>query len=399
MTDGRAPALRRALACLCAPTALVVATEFIVVGLLPLLARDLDLNFVQAGLLTGVFAVSAALLGPVLSLATAGQPPHRLLVATLLLFALGNAAIVAWPAYPVLLVARAVQGAVLPMFIGASAVVVSALADRERRGRALADANLGFTIGVLVAVPAGVLLAGGEDWQLPMLLLAALTLLAVLPLTGLPRPRLSPAPRVPVQVALLRDAGFRVHLLLSVAVFAAMFAAYTYLAAWLGTVLGFGPPGVAAALAGFGAAGILGNMLAARAADRHGLEATIIAVGVIAAAVVAATLLQARPVAAVALLLLWGVAHLAGVTLCQVRVTMAGSGATAFAMAMNIASANLGIAVGAFLGGTAIDHWGLASLGWTTATLAAVAAGIGLRLRRRPAVIGLPATPDCGRQR
>lgn len=366
---------------------MVVASEFIVVGLLPLLARDLGLSLGQAGLLTGIFALAAALLGPPLSLAFAGQPPRRLLVLTLLLFALGNAAAVIWSTYPVLLVARAAQGAALPLFVGAGAVVVSALAPPEAKGRALADANLGFTIGVLVAVPAGVLLANGDDWRLPMQLLAILTLLAALPLAVLPRSAAPPPPNVGAQASLLLDAGFRLHLLLSVAVFAAMFAAYTYLAAWLGAVLGFGPPGVAAALVGFGAAGILGNLLAARLADRRGLFATNVALAVIAGAVGAATLLGGRPAAAVVLLLVWGVAHLAGVTLCQVRVTMAGGGATGFAMAMNIASANLGIAAGAFLGGTAVDRWGLASLAWTTAILAGVAMGVAHRLGRAEASV------------
>jgi DHA1 family inner membrane transport protein len=76
--------------------------------------------------------------------------------------------------------------------------------------------------------------------------------------------------------------------------------------------------------------------------------------------------------AVIVLLGIWSIAHTAGVTLSQVRVTMAGDRAPAFAMTLNISCANLGIAAGAFTGGWAIDRWGLAAIGWTPIAFAAL---------------------------
>jgi DHA1 family inner membrane transport protein len=371
-------------------TAVIVATEFIVIGLLPVLARDLGSSLAETGRLVGAFALSAAVLGPPLTLAATSQPPRRVLVATLLLFAAGNVAAVLAPVYSVMLAARIAQGAALPVFISVGAATVSALAPPDRRGRALALANTGFVVGVIVALPAGVALAEGGIWAPSFLALAALAICAAgIVATTFPTTSLPPPPAPEQQAALLRRPVFLAHLLLSVAVFAAMFAAYTYLTAWLEAVVGLDSRGVAVALAGFGAAGLIGNAVAGRAADQAPLGATVLAVAALALAASGVSIAHEHPLLLVLLFAAWGIAHTACVTLCQVRVTLAGGSAPAFAMAMNISAANLGIALGAEVGGMIVDHWGVDAMGWgalglalVVAALAAVTRALGRQVRR-----------------
>ncbi|MBR1217326.1 hypothetical protein JQ557_04940 [Bradyrhizobium sp. U87765 SZCCT0131] len=78
MSSCSAPApwvLTVTLIVLAAATTVVVASEFIVVGLLPLLAHDMDVSVTSAGHLVGAFALSASLLGPPLTLTVAA--PRR----------------------------------------------------------------------------------------------------------------------------------------------------------------------------------------------------------------------------------------------------------------------------------------------------------------------------------
>lgn len=366
--------LRRALMLLAIASAVIVATEFIVVGLLPELARDLGVSLAAAGHLVGAFAVSAALLGPLCTLAVSGQRPRRVLVAALLLFAACNIVAVVVPNYAILITVRVVQGAALPVFLSMATAVVMELAPPARRGRALALANIGFVIGLVIAMPAGVALSQGGAWMPSFIALAALAAAAA-GLVALAFPAVSPAKKLSLlaQAGLLVRPLFASHLLLSVAVFSTMFAAYTYLGAWLAEAVGLGNDALAVALAGFGAVGLAGNMLAARVADRAPLGATLATVALLALAVPATIHAEASPALLVPLLAIWGAAHTAGVALCQVRVTLAGGGAPAFAMAMNISSANLGIALGALAGGAVIDRWGLDAIGWATAVLAGTA--------------------------
>lgn len=387
--------LRRAIVLLAMATAVVVAIEFIVVGLLPVMARDLGHSVAETGLFVSAFALSAAVLGPPLTLAASRQPPRRVLVLTLSAFAAGNIMSVLLPAYEVVLTARIIQGAALPVLISTGAATVTALAPPEQRGQALALANVGFVIGIVVALPGGVALANAGQWT-PSFLIFALLALAAAGLVGTIFPLVPDAVPVPwrQQAALLIRPLFLAHLALSVAVFSAMFASYTYLAAWLEQVAGHNTNEIALTLAGFGAAGMIGNVAAARLADHAPLTTTLAAAFIVALASILVSLVHARPLLLYPLLAGWGAAHMAAITLCQVRVTLAGGAAAAFAMAMNIASANLGIALGAFIGGTVVDRWGIGAIGWGAAGLTtlvvAIAAVIG-QVAARPRSSHAPA--------
>src|SRR3546814_18190290 len=74
--------------------------------------------------------------------------------------------------FDVLLLARAIQGATLPAFISVGASVVTRLAPPAQQGKGLARANIGFVLGILLALPAGTALAQNGDWRVPFLVLA-----------------------------------------------------------------------------------------------------------------------------------------------------------------------------------------------------------------------------------
>lgn len=362
--------LQRVLLLLAPAIAMVVGTEFIVVGLLPRMAADLDLPLATAGQLTAWFALAAAVAGPFVTLVASRRAPRAVLIVVLLLYAAGNAVVAITSSFVWMLVARIAQGAMLPAFISVGAAEVARLAAPDARGQALARANLGFVLGVLMALPAGIALAQRVDWRLPFGVLAVAPVLMAGGIAALfPRSHTqasAPAAHAP---GLLRNGVFVAHLLLSAVLFAAMFSAYTFLGVWLERVMGLDGDGVALALLVFGAVGLAGNSLAGRVADRAPLRATVVAVLVLAVSVNAATWSHGLLAAAVPLAL-WSLTHTAGVTLSQVRVTLAGAGAPAFAMTLNVSAANLGIALGALAGGWAIDRWSLSALGVIPAILA-----------------------------
>ncbi|VIO81372.1 MFS transporter [Bradyrhizobium ivorense] len=375
-----ASALSRALAALAAATAVIVATEFIVVGLLPVLARDLAISPAVAGHLVGAFALSASLLGPPLTIAAAAIAPRTILTATLGLYAATDLAAVLWPDYSVMLTMRIVQGAALPVFVSVGAAAVTTLAPPARRGRVLALANTGFAVGIVAALPAGVALAERGQWTPSFVALAAVSLAAAVLLLAVFPERRPEAPRASAAARLLRAPAFQLQLALSVAVFVAMFSAYTYISLWLAEVAGLDTGGIALALVGFGAAGVLGNTAAAWIADRGPLRATAVAVTALVLAVLGLSL-AATPVLRLVLFVAWGIFHTACVALCQVRVSFAGREAPAFAMAMNISAANLGIALGAVAGGCAVERWGVSAIGWPGLAMLPLLLGLALAIR------------------
>jgi len=363
---------------------IVVASEFIVVGLLPLIAADVGVSLTQAGMMTAIFALSAAVVGPAITLAATRYSHRSVLVAALVLFAAMNAVIAFSTDFYAMLAARAAQGAILPAFISVGADAVTKLAPPEKRGRALANANIGFVLGLIFALPAGLVLAKGGNWRLPFEVLTVLPIaMAVLFTMLFPAIGRSDAPSLKGQLGLLRQPAFLGHLALTIVLFGAMFSAYTYLAAWLENGLGLSITSIAIALFVFSLAGMIGNNVAAAVADKKPLQATAVGATFLVVAVNVAAFVHGSLIQAAIPLLLWSVTHTALVTLSQVRVTMAGGKSAAFAMTLNISTANLGIAVGTMAGGKVLDSVGVNAIGWAPAGFLAAILVLALLLAQK----------------
>jgi MFS transporter, DHA1 family, inner membrane transport protein len=179
----------------------VVTTEFIVVGLLPEMARDLDLS-------------------------TAEVEPRPVLAAVLLAFALGNLAATLVPSYPVIVAVRVVQGAALPVLVSIGSAAIAELAGRGGEGQAVALVYVGVVVAIVLALPAGVVLADAGGWQTSFVSLAILAAIASIVVgTAFPRSHTSGPASMRAQAMIIRRPAVQVHLLLSAILFAAMFAA------------------------------------------------------------------------------------------------------------------------------------------------------------------------------
>lgn len=362
-------------------TAVVVTTEFGVVGLLPAMARDLGVSVVEAGRFVSWFALASALLGPPLTIAASRMDPGRAVAVGLAAFAIGNLAAALAPGYALLLAVRVVQGAILPALVSVGSAAIAERAGPGQEGRAVAWVYLGVAVALVLAVPGGVVVAEHGGWQRSFLCLALLAALAAA-IVGAAFPRVaSPPAPIAVQARILRGPMLQAHLALSALLFAAMFAAYSYLAAFLETVAGFDGARIAAALMGFGIAGLVGNWIAGRVVDRGPTAATAGVAFVLMLALAAVSLAGGRLMLLLPLLAVWGAAHTAAFLLCQVRVMLSAPTAPAFASSLNIAACNLGIAAGAEAGGWIVEVHGIGAVGYGGAALAAPALAMALAAR------------------
>lgn len=358
--------------------AVVVATEFVVIGLIPAMSTELHLSPVEAGSLITAFALASALLGPILVGATARLRTGPVLAVALLPFA-ANLLLLAIPSFPLAIALRVLQGATLPLFMSLAGAL---LGVSRGTGNGIATLYVGVTIGGTFAPPAGNLMAAHLGWQAPMAVAGALAFAAVagcLTISG------TSTDRVDAPWRLLGRPALRRHLLLSTLAFAAMFTGFSYIGLLLRQT-GFDDSDVTLALLVFGIAGLGGNWLAGRLASRA-LAATA-ASALIAAAMAFAAAANMGPFAAGVALLIWGAAHAAGFVFCQVRVMEAAPDAPGFAGSLNISAANIGIALGSLVGGQAMllgGSLGAAIAGIALALLAAGAAAM-CRADREPAV-------------
>ncbi|WOI45111.1 MFS transporter [Acidovorax sp. BLS4] len=352
----------------------IVTTEFLMVGLLPALARDLGVSVSTAGQLVTLFAVVVMLCGPALTAWLGHIERKRLFVAVLVLFAVSNAVAAMAPNLWVLAIARTVPALALPVFWGTASETAAQLAGPQRAGRAVSTVYLGISGAMLFGIPLGTLAGDAVGWRAAFWILAALSL-AVAALLQMAMPRMKAGQRVGLaaQARLLRHPAFIANAVLSVVVFTAMFTGYTYLAELLEQVAQVPSSQVGWWLMGFGAVGLIGNWLGGLWVDRRPLATTAAFSAMLAVGMVAVMWLARQPIGLVAALAVWGVANTALYPICQLRVMKSAPDAQALAGTVNVSAANGGIALGAMLGGASISLWGVGSVALAGAVVALVA--------------------------
>ena len=347
----------------------VLTTEFIIVGLLPSIARDLEVSVPQAGLLVTLFAFTVAALGPFLTAYFARFKRKPLFITILLMFAFANTLAALAPNIWVMGFARLLPALGLPVFWALASETAVDIVGPEYAGRAIAKIGFGIVCATVFGIPVGTLISDAWGWRSAFAILAvvalakALLLWVYLPATHVARASVT----LRSQLSLLRSPLMIGHIVLSVLVFSGMFTAYTYLADILERLAGFDGTLVGWCLMGFGAVGLIGNSLGGRMVDRHPLIASIVFSAFMIGAMVALIPSIHSSLALAAAMAIWGITQSALFLVSHVRLMKAAPHAPAFAASLNIAGGNLGIGLGAMVGGQVIDTYGLGSLGFAAA--------------------------------
>ncbi len=375
----------------------ILTTEFIIVGLLPPMARDLHVSVSQAGLLVTLFAVTVAVVGPLLTARVAHYERKTLFVSTLLLFALSNVLAALSPNIAVMAVARFIPALGLPVFWALASETGMRIMGPEQAGKAVSMVGTGVVAATIFGIPIGTLISDRFGWRTAFAVIAVLALAkATMLIVFMPRIQVNQE-RVPVwrQMRILREPRMLGHAGLSLLVFAGMFTAYTYLADILEKLGGFSGAAVGWILMGFGGVGLLGNWLGGRFVDRHPLRASILFCAPLAVGMFLLVPLIGSPIGLTLILAAWGICQAALFTVSHTRVMKVAESTPALGASLNISGANFGIAFGALLGSRVIDLCGLARVSVAAAVIvlfAIAAAAFGMLTRRRKMLTGDPAT-------
>lgn len=373
-------------------------TEFVIMGLLIDVGKDLGVSIPAAGLLISGYAVGVVLGAPLLGIATAGLPKKPLLLALMVVFTFGNAACALAPDYWTLMAARVVTAFAHATFFGVGSVVATSLVAADRKATAIAVMFTGLTAANILGVPFGTWLGQHYGWRSTFW---AVTLIGFIALAVI---QLLVPRRLPADEAAAEDSGglsvlMRPTVLVGLAVtvlsWIGVFGAFTYIAPLLTQVAGFPEAAVSPILLVFGGGLLIGNLLGGKLADKW-LTATVIGtLAVLALTLVAMAAAIHQQIAAVIFVGLLGAVGFATVAPLQLWVLGKAGGGQSLVSSFNIAAFNLGNALGAWLLGLVIDHGpGLAAVPLFAAlspVLALTIATVAIRREQRPALLPVKA--------
>ncbi|MFD3551119.1 Cmx/CmrA family chloramphenicol efflux MFS transporter [Streptomyces goshikiensis] len=364
-------------------------SEFMLSGLLPPIAEDMDVTIPQAGLLISAFAIGMVVGAPLLAVATLRLPRRTTLVSLISLFGLGQIAGALAPSYELLFASRIVSALACAGFWAVGAAVAIAMVPVGARARAMAVMIGGLSIANVLGVPAGAFLGEHLGWRSAFWSVGAASavalvgILALIPRIPLPAER----PSLGRELRIYRDR--QVWLAIGITALAAggVFCAFSYLSPLLTDVAGLDSGWVPWILGLFGIGALAGTTVGGRVADAHLFGVMLWGITASTVFLAALALLASAAAAAIGLSFLIGFSAFFTAPALNARMFNVAGAAPTLAGATTTAAFNLGNTGGPWLGGAVIDAGrGFAATAWAGAamTVTAIAlAAIALRLDRR----------------
>ena len=371
-------------------------TEFVIVGLIPTIAEQLNVSLPSAGLLVSLYALGVAIGAPILTALTGKLPRKWLLVGLMALFTAGN--LLAWqaPGYESLIVARILTGLAHGVFFSVGSTIATGLVAKEKAASAIAIMFSGLTVALVTGVPLGTWIGQVFGWRETFLVVSALGVIAMagsllLIPNNLPK---GAASSIREQLTVLTKKPLLMVYAKTALGYGGAFTAFTFLAPILQQVSGFGANAVSLILLVYGVSVAVGNIWGGKLADKMGpLPALKLMFGGLALILLMLTFTAPHPVLAVFTVLVWGAFAFGNVPGLQVLVVKQAvihtPNAVDVASGLNIAAFNVGIALGSVVGGFVVEHLGLMHTPWIGALIVLLAYGLTHVSEKREAKLAL----------
>ena len=368
------PRVRLALLALALGGFAIGCTEFVAMGLLPNIARQLIPTVYavsptqangQAGLLVSAYAAGVVVGAPTIAALSARFPRRTLLLWLLVAFTVTTVASAVLPTFGLVLAARFLAGLPHGAYFGVAALVAASLMGPGTRGRGIAFVLGGLTIANVIGVPAITFLGQVAGWRIAYLGVAAmfaLTFVAVL--LVVPKQPGDPAATVRRELSIFQRPQVWFALAIGAIGFGGFFAVFTYIAPIVTNVTGLPESFVPVVLIIAGIGMTVGNFVGGHVADVSLTRGLFVFFGLLLVGLAGLAFAAHMTAGLLIFVFLIGAASAAVSPAIQTRLMNVAGDSQTLAAAVNHASLNIGNSIGAALGGAAIG----ASLGYLSVT-------------------------------
>lgn len=345
-------------------------TEFISVGLLPLIAEDLHISVTMSALTVTLYALGVTIGAPVLTSLTSSVPRKTLLLWIMIIFIAGNSLAAVSSGIALLLIARVISAFAHGVFMSIGSTIAADLVPDDRRASAISIMFSGLTVATVTGVPLGTYIGQQWGWRAAFMAIVVVGVVALIANLILLPSTLRKGNKTPFreQVKLVTNGRLLLAFIITALGYGGTFVVFTYLSPLLHDITGFQQSTVTFILLLYGIAIAIGNVIGGKAANRKPLSALFYMF--LIQAVILFLLLFTAPFKTAGLITIFFMGLLAFMNVpgLQVYVVMLAERfapkAVDVASAVNIAAFNAGIAIGAYVGGIVTDSLGLIHTTW-----------------------------------
>lgn len=348
---------------------LIGTIEYIITGIIQMVAHDLHVTTSTAGLLVTSLALSAAIGAPIVIALTINMDRRKILTWTLIIFILSNFITSISHSFEMVMITRILQGISGGTAIVVAMAVATRLVEREKRGTAIGIILMGLSSSLVLGVPIGTFLSSMIGWKA---LFAAIGVITLIPLIVVYRRIPSMKEQEPVtlrmQLSILKDK----RILLAVAVTLFYVGGYstlfTYLTPFLQASANLSITEISGILLLAGICSFLGSSLGGMAADKKGPIFTIFS-GIILQIMMLMLLafVTGNLVVMVAVIMIWMIATWSTSPAQQLYLVTLVPKSPDIALSVNTSFIQFGFALGSGLGGIVLNGTSVLNLSWLSA--------------------------------
>ncbi|MGI2278235.1 MFS transporter [Staphylococcus cohnii] len=245
-------------------------TEYVVTGLLTQIAKDMSISVSSAGLLISVYAISVAVLGPIVRSFTLNVSPKKLLPILILIFIFSNMIAMLAPTFNVLLLSRFLSASMHAPFFGVCMSVGAAVVPKGRETGAIALVQAGLTIAVMLGVPFGAFIGGVASWRIVFGIIVAIGVIVLIGLFKvIPNVSLSSEISLKQELKVFKNPYFLLVISIVIFGYSGVFTTYTFMEPMIQQFSPFNVSGLTLCLLAFGIGAVIGNIISGKASQEN----------------------------------------------------------------------------------------------------------------------------------
>ena len=246
-------------------------TEFVSVGLLPLISRDLHISLTTAGLTVSLYALGVMVGAPILTSLTSRMPRKTLLLWIMVVFIIGNGIAASATSVTVLLVARVISAFSHGVFMSIGSTIAADLVPENRRASAISIMFTGLTVATITGVPFGTFIGQQFGWRFAFVAIVVIGIIGFIANSILIPSDLRKGTPTTIRDQVKLVTNSRILLVLSITAlgYGGTFVVFTYLSPLLQTITGFKQGTIAIILLVYGVAIAIGNMIGGKLSNKN----------------------------------------------------------------------------------------------------------------------------------
>ncbi|MDN8590499.1 MFS transporter [Paenibacillus sp. 11B] len=361
--------------------AFVVGTaEFVVSGVLDIIARDLQVSISLAGQLVTAYALSHALGAWALVMLTSKFQRKKVLLYSLLIFIVGNIIAFFSLNFGMLMFSRIVLATSGGLYFVIATNYAARLAPPGKQGSAIATVITGFTVSLVLGVPIGTFIAAYMDWHYVYIMIAIIAFINFMLLYRfIPQMEGNPPLSLKQQLLIIKDKKVITGLLTTVFWILGYTLVFAYIAPLLSSVADFSIEMISTALLVLGVFAFIGSRLGGYAVDRWGPVRTIpISLIIHAGALFILPITAGSTIGVLLTIMIWGTAAWITTPANQFYLITLRPQSSETVLSYNTAVMNIGMTLGAGLGGVIVKYNSVQNLGWIGGVVLLLALAIAL---------------------